>query len=644
MVHAAEGATGEVLLLLSDSESAGLLADMLGRSRRVTIGESESAVAGRYDLGVVDGPTLQRLWRRIAERKRSDGPALLPFLLVTTPQDVGLFARFLWTAVDEVIQTPVQTPELLARVDVLLRVREASVRLRDHAEERFRQFFETDPAGKWVAAPDGRILLCNPALAVHLGFASVEEACRHTWGDVISDPVAAADFGALLARGAPLDGYEMELTRGDHTRIHVLQHAVPRLEEGRLVEIQGYLVDVSERRRLERRLHMVERLEAIGKLAGGIAHNFNNMLSTILGYSDLLMTDLPMGDPRRQEIEEIRKAALRSAELTRQLLAFSRQQVLQPSELRLNDVVAAMERTFRGLLGDRIDVVMGLDGVLGPVIADRSQLEQVVLNLVLNARDALAGMERGELKLETAALRLEVANRTITGVEIPAGDYAVLRVHDSGRGMDAATRARAFEPFFTTNRAGEGVGLGLATAYGIVKQSGGFIWIDSELGRGTTVSVYLPLAKVTGPRPQAVSSAPAPDAAAGETLLLVEDEDSVRVMAARILRQRGYTVLEAANGGEALAMLERYDGPLDLLVTDITMPEIGGVELAERLTGLRDGVRVLFVSGYSELDPALTHAAATATLLNKPFRAGELLTAVRRILDGAKAASVVGAG
>jgi two-component system, cell cycle sensor histidine kinase and response regulator CckA len=643
MVHAAEGATGEVLLLLSDSESAGLLADMLGRSRRVTIGESEAAVAGRYDLGVVDGPTLQRLWRRIAERKRSEAPALLPFLLVTTPQDVGLFARFLWTAVDELIQTPVQTPELLARVDVLLRVREASVRLRDHAEERFRQFFETDPAGKWVAAPDGRILLCNPALAAHLGFPSVEEACRHTWADVISDPVAAADFGALLARGAPLDGYEMELTSGDSTRIHVLQHAVPRLEEGRVVEIQGYFVDVSERRRLERRLHMVERLEAIGKLAGGIAHNFNNMLSTILGYSDLLTTDLPMGDPRRQEIEEIRQAALRLAELTRQLLAFSRQQVLQPRELRLNDVVAAMERTFRGLLGDRIDVVLGLDGALGPVIADRSQLEQVALNLVLNARDALAGMERGELKLETAALRLEVGNRTIAGVEIPAGDYAVLRVRDSGRGMDAATRARAFEPFFTTKHAGEGVGLGLATAYGIVKQSGGFIWIDSELGRGTTVSVYLPVAKITGPRPQATSLAPALDAVAGETLLLVEDEDSVRVMAARVLRQRGYTVLEAANGGEALAMLKRYDGPLDLLVTDIMMPEIGGLELAERLTGLREGVRVLFVSGYSELDPALTRAAATATLLNKPFRAGELLSAVRRILDGS-AASVVGAG
>ena len=450
----------------------------------MTIGESEAALDGSYDLCVVDGPMLQRLWRRIAERKRSETPALLPFLLLTAPPDVGLFARFLWTAVDELVQTPVQPPELLARVDVLLRAREASVRLRDHEEERFRQFFETDPAGKWVAAPDGRILLCNPAFAAYAGFTSVEEACRHTWGDLIADPIVAADFGAALGLGTPLTGYEMELRRSDGTSIHVLQHAVPRSVDGRLIEVQGYLVDVSERRRLERRLHMVERLEAIGKLAGGIAHNFNNMLSTILGYSDLLLTDLPIGDPRRQEIEEIRQAALRSAELTRQLLAFSRQQVLTPTELSVNDVISTMERTFRGLLGDRLDLVLALDRDLGSVVADRGQLEQVLINVVLNARDAMAGLERGELRLETAPLTLARADRTSAGVEVPAGDYIVVRIRDSGRGMDVATRTRAFEPFFTTKRAGEGIGLGLATAYGIVKQSGGFIWIDSEPGAG----------------------------------------------------------------------------------------------------------------------------------------------------------------
>jgi CheY-like chemotaxis protein len=242
-------------------------------------------------------------------------------------------------------------------------------------------------------------------------------------------------------------------------------------------------------------------------------------------------------------------------------------------------------------------------------------------------------MEQGELRLETVAVQLETGNRAISGVEIPPGHYAVVRVHDSGRGMDAPTRTRAFEPFFTTKRAGEGVGLGLATAYGIVKQSGGFIWIDSELGRGTTVTVYLPVAKMPGPRP-APATAVALEGAAHETLLLVEDEESVRVMAARILRQRGYAVLEAATGGEAIALLERYDGPLDLLVSDIVMPEVSGLELAERLPTLRAGVRVLFVSGYSAADPALKQVAGTVTLLNKPFRAGELLSAVRRVLDG----------
>ena len=626
--------TGDVLLLFSDAERAGLLAEMLARGRHVTIGEADTALDGGFDLCVVDGPTLQRLWRRIAERKRAEAPALLPFLLLTTPPDVGLFARFLWTAVDELIQTPVQPPELLARVDVLLRAREASVRLRDHEEERFRRFFEADPAGKWVAAPDGRILLCNPAFAGYAGFSSVEEACRHTWADVIADPIAAADFGSALSLGTPLEGYEMELRRADGTLIHVLQHAVPRFIDGRLAEIQGYLVDVSERRRLERRLHMVERLEAIGKLAGGIAHNFNNMLSTILGYSDLLLADLPIGDPRRQEIEEIRQAALRSAELTRQLLAFSRQQVLQPTELAVNDVVGAMERTFRGLLGDRVDLVLALHPDLGPVVADRGQLEQVLVNLVLNAREAMAGLDRGELRLEAGTLTLPRADRTLVGVEVPPGDYVVLRVMDSGRGMDAMTRARAFEPFFTTKRAGEGIGLGLATAYGIVKQSGGFIWIDSEPGQGTAVSVYLPVARSARIRAPELPTPASLDAIAGETVLLVEDEESVRTMAARVLRQRGYTVLEAATGASALALLESRDGPIDVLVTDIVMPEMNGLELAERVGAMREGIRVLYMSGYAETAPGLEQAGGS--LLHKPFRANELVGTVRRLIDGAR--------
>lgn len=508
MAQPGQGRAAEVLVLLSDSDGAARFAEMLARSRRVTISQSDAAIGGRYDLGIVDGPMLQRIWRRIAERKRAEAPTFLPFLLVTTSQDVGLFARFLWTAVDELIQAPVQTPELLARVDVLLRVREASVGLRDHGEERLRQFFDADPASKWVAAPDGRILLCNAAFAAHIGFPSVDEACRHTWSDVIADPVAAADFSAQLASGTLLDGYEMELTRTDGGRIQVLQYAVPRLEDGRLMEVHGYLVDVSEHKRRKRRVDMVERLEAIGNLAGGVAHNFNNTLGTILGYADLLKTDLPLGDPRRQEIEEIRGAALRSAELTRQLLAFGRRQRLRPTELNVNDLVTAMERTFHLLLGDRFDVILTLDEAIGPVLADRNQLEQVLLNLVLNSRDALADRERGELRLETAAIEIKVGGQVLSGVEIPQGAYTALRVHDTGKGMDSTTRTRAFEPFFSTKRQGETAGMGLATAYGIVKQSGGFIGIDSEPGRGTTVTVYLPVAMPVETHPASADASP----------------------------------------------------------------------------------------------------------------------------------------
>ncbi len=620
--------TGDVLLLLSDAERAGLLAEMLARGRHVTIGEADTALDGRYDLCVVDGPVLQRLWRRIAERKRAEAPVLLPFLLLTTPPDVGLFARFLWTAVDELIQTPVQPPELLARVDVLLRAREASVRLRDHEEERFRRFFETDPAAKWVAAPDGRILLCNPAFAAYAGFTSVEEACRHTWADVIADPIAAADFGSALSLGTPLESYEMELRRADGAVIHVLQHAVPRFVDGRLVEIQGYLVDVSERRRLERQLHMVERLEAIGKLAGGIAHSFNNMLSTILGYSDLLLADLPIGDPRRREIEEIRQAALRSAELTRQLLAFSRQQVLQPTELAVNAVVGAMERTFRGLLGDHLELVLALHDDLGPVVADRAQLEQVLVNLVLNAREAMVGLDRGELRLETGPLKLPGADRTLAGIEVPAGDYVVLRVRDSGRGMDAATRARAFEPFFTTKPEGQGTGLGLPISQGIVTEHGGRITVESAEGLGSTFTVYLPAGEWHAPLTAAGGPGPA---TTGLRILVVDDEPHILHYMRATLESWGHTVAGAADGAEAKDRLVR--DRFDLVVADLRMPRLGGREFYEELN--RDqpalAARVVFATGDTVRGDTLAFLKSVGRpYLHKPFS----LTELRALLAG----------
>ena len=502
-----------MLLLLSNPESAALLADMLTRSRTVLLADGDGALDRRFDLAIVDGPVLQRLWRRIVERKRVAAPASLPFLLVTTPADTGLFARFVWTAVDEVIQAPVQAPELLARVDVLLRARGAS-RQPDRAERRY-----------WLS----------------------------------------------------------------------------------------------------------QRLEAAGKLAAGIAHHYNNMLGTILGYSDLLLADLPLGDPRRDDVEAIRTAALKSAELTRQLLAFSRQQVLNPVALELNDVIAGMERAIRSLIGEGIVGSFKLEPGLPAVAADRGQIEQVLLNLVLNAREAMSG--GGELTVVTSRLHLAEPDRSHEGVEIPAGTYAVLSVSDTGVGMDADTRASAFEPFFTTKPQGLGAGLGLPTAYGIVKQSGGFIWLESERGKGTTVRVYLPEGQAPVPATAAPASSNAPAQPRGEVVLLVEDDDSLRVMAARILRQRGYAVLEANHGAAALGVLGEHAGRLDILVTDVVMPEMDGIELAHEVTRFRPETRVLFMSGYAQRDLFSGATTPGATLLQKPFRIGELVGAIRKVLD-----------
>jgi two-component system cell cycle sensor histidine kinase/response regulator CckA len=621
--------SGDVLLLLSEPEAARLLAGMLSRGRRVIVAESESALAGPFALGVVDGAALHRSWRRIAERKRADSPAFLPFLLVTTPQDVPLFARFLWTAVDELIQTPVHTPELLARVDVLLRARDASLRALDPALVRFRGYFENDLIGRWIAAPDGRILVSNARCAGMLGLGSADDARRHAWGDFVPDAEVRRVLLQQLEAAAPIGPMQLELKRQDGVRFPASLSATPCFNGGE-IEMHGLLTDASRPIPRARREELADRMESIGKLAGGIAHNFNNALSTVLGYSDLLLNDLALDDPRRADVEEIRHATLRSAELTKQLLAFSRQQLLRPTQLQLPEIALGMERTMRAMLRDDVVLTLALAPDAPPVVADRPQLERVLLNLVLNARDAAAGVRDGEVRIETRSASLDEPDSRRLGVEIPEGEYAVLVVRDNGRGMSPEVRSRAFEPFFTTKRSGEALGLGLSTAYGIVKQSGGFIWLESESGAGTTVTVYLP---AFTPVPRRLPAQPS----GNPTVLVVEDEDAVRAMAARILRQKGFTVVEASDGAAALAALQDYGSALDLILTDVVMPGVSGVELADRALQLRPGMPVLFMSGYTEREMADRGGAPAGNLLlNKPFHAGELVAAVQKVLEGTR--------
>jgi two-component system, cell cycle sensor histidine kinase and response regulator CckA len=379
------------------------------------------------------------------------------------------------------------------------------------------------------------------------------------------------------------------------------------------------------------RLQSIQKMEAIGRLAGGIAHDFNNLVQAIGGYTEILLKRLPEQDSLRRPAEEIKKAGDRAAALTRQLLAFSRQQVLQPLVLDLNAVVVHVEQLLRRLIGEDIELEIEVDERLGRVKADAVQLEQVLMNLSVNARDAMP--DGGTLTIETRNVRLTGADQR-EAFAVQPGPYVMLAVADTGSGMDAETRLRAFEPFFTTKPPGHGTGLGLSTVYGIVKQSGGYIWVDSEPGQGTRVRIYLP--RVDEPLEQILPKRAPPSVAhhGSETLLLVEDEGGVREVITEWMTGNGYTVLAASNGVEALALAEEYPGSIDLLVADVVMPQMGGPALAARLRPLRPEMKVVFVSGYADEaigDPRMLELGAA--FLQKPFSLDRLLRQVRETLD-----------
>ncbi|MCX8038507.1 MAG: PAS domain S-box protein [Candidatus Sumerlaeia bacterium] len=387
--------------------------------------------------------------------------------------------------------------------------------------------------------------------------------------------------------------------------------------------------DITERRTLEMQLQQAQRLQAIGKLAGGIAHDFNNLLTTILGYCDLMLNQISVGSPLRRDVEEIKKAAGRATSLTQQLLAFARRQILEPKVINLNTIVAEMHKMLSRLIRENIDLVTVLPPGLWRVRADPTQIEQILMNLVLNARDAMP--DGGKLTIETANVILDEAYaRRHAGVQ--PGPYVLLAVSDTGCGMDAQTLAQVFEPFFTTKPQGEGTGLGLATVYGIVKQSGGHIWAYSEPGRGTTMKIYLP--RVDAPLTVVEDIPASPAVKAGETILVVEDEGDVRNLIAEILKMKGYELLLATRPTEAVEICRTHAGPIHLLVSDVTLPEMNGRTLSEKIVKMRPDIRVLFISGYTE--NAIVHDGVLEEdvyFLQKPFAPEILLAKVREVLD-----------
>jgi len=521
---------------------------------------------------------------------------------------------------------------------IVLNARDVSERKRaDRAlresEERYRDLFDNASDLVCMATPDGALLYVNHAWQEGTGYDDAE--IGHMQLLDLIHPDSHPHYTEVLERvlsGERLDHVELVFVPKAGQPITVEGNLSCTFKDGQPSVVRGIYRDITERKRVEEHLRRAERMQAAGKLAGGVAHEVNNMMTGVIGFSEFLLRSLEEGDPRRTDVEEIIKAGARAADVTRQLLAFTRQQFLQPQVLDVNGVVGDMEKMLRRSLGEDHVLELKLSPDAGQLRADRGQLEQVLINLVLNARDAMA--RHGRVTIQTAsAVWDEVYAQRHGGVALPLGNYVMLAVSDTGCGMDSELQARIFEPFFTTKAIGQGTGLGLSTVYGIVKQSGGYVWVYSEPAEGSVFKIYLPAALPGQPwePPRVPQETPE---GGSETILVIEDEDVVRSLASRGLRDHGYSVIEARNGVQALQYIEQHPGTVDLAISDVVMPEMGGRELGQNLARTEPNLPVLFMSGYTGedvvqrglLDPG-------APFQQKPFTPAGLAIKVRAMLD-----------
>jgi PAS domain S-box-containing protein len=480
----------------------------------------------------------------------------------------------------------------------------------------------------------GRYLMINAAGARLLG-KTVEEVIGKDDGELFTPDTARAiiesDRQVMTTGGSQV--LEEKATAAGVTRTYLATKSVYRDAQGQVIGLIGISRDITELKRLEEQFRQAQKMEAVGRLAGGVAHDFNNLLTVINGYSGLVFNRLRAEDPSRKPLVEIQKAGERAANLTRQLLAVSRKQVLQPQVVSFNTLLGELLKLLQRLLGEDIELTLVPEASLGLAKVDPGQFEQAIINLAVNARDAMP--QGGRLTIETHNTEL-AEDYAEHHQEVRAGHYVLVAVSDSGHGMDEATKARIFEPFFTTKGPGQGTGLGLAMVYGFVKQSGGHIEVYSEMGHGTTFKVYLPRAEETIP-----FAKPSPNLLklpqGNETILLVEDEDAVRTLSRQVLQSNGYTVLEARDGQEAIWVAQQHQGSIHLLVTDVVMPRMSGRQLADLLAQARPYLRILFMSGYTD-EAVLRHGVleASVAFLQKPFNPIELVRKVREVLDEEK--------
>jgi PAS domain S-box-containing protein len=544
--------------------------------------------------------------------------------LATREHDFKAYVQPLWEANGTIVGV------IGVALDITeYRVAERALRL---SEQSHRSLFDEAPYGICRFTVAGQLLQVNPTMVEMLGYESEADLLlRDLDREIFAEPSSYREFLDQIARSTSCQGFECAWRHPQLRELIVrLGGRAVRNGSGEIVYVEMFVENVTERKQLEDQLRQGQKMQAIGQLAGGIAHDFNNLLVVIKGHLERILPDIGENNPHLAGLREVEKAADRASMLTQRLLAFSRRQILKSKVLDINQVIGGMTAMLGRLIGDDVDLVFSPDAELGMVRADPSQMEQLLMNLVVNARHAIQGS--GRIAITTVNVALQAATVRY-GVRTAAGEYVAICVSDNGRGMDSDTKAHLFEPFFTTKEMDEGTGLGLATVYGVVKQHAGYIWVQSEVGQGATFEIYLPrVFEAAETRPVAV-----PTSASGgnETILLVEDEESVRELISDTLTKRGYQVLEACNGVIALELASAHAGKIDLVISDLCMPKLGGQALTEELRRAYPTLKVMFTTGYPGHSVVKTpEIDLGAPILQKPFSMGYVAAAVRHFLDG----------